>query len=92
MAKRETRCFTLESITAGLEDLRRRETLDFATRKVRVLFVHFLFGVLRGMGFALGFSTFSAVVVVALRHLMLENIPLIGGFLAELVNAILQRL
>ena len=92
MRRRDTRGDYPEDVTAALERLRLREYLEFRASKPRVLLTHLVFGVLRGMGFALGFSILSAGVVVLLRHLMVENIPLIGGFLAELIAAIQQRL
>ena len=46
----------------------------------------------RGFGFAVGFSILGAVVVVLLRYLVVENIPLIGSFLAEVIYAVQERL
>ena len=51
---------------------------------------NFLYGVLRGLGFTLGFSVLGALMLVILRKLMVENIPVIGGFLAEVRDA-MQR-
>lgn len=82
----------LDLLAAALERMRLDEYLEYVTNRRRVLLSHILFGMLRGMGFALGFSILSALVVVLLRHLVVENIPLIGGFLAEVINAIQQRL
>lgn len=82
----------LEGLTAVLERMRLDEYLEYLGDRRRVLLSHVLFGVLRGVGFALGFSVFSALAVVLLRHVVVENIPLIGGFLAELIAAIQQRL
>ena len=79
-------------LAAELERMRFEEYLQYASNKWRVIFSHILYGMLRGMGFALGFSILSALVVVVLRHIVVENIPLIGGFLAEVINAIQQRL
>ncbi len=92
--QREESCLErrLEGLASALERLRLDEYLEYVTDKRRVILSHILFGVLRGMGFALGFSILSAFVVVLLRHLVVENIPLIGGFLAEVINAIQQRL
>lgn len=82
----------LDRLAATLERMRLDEYMEYVTDRKRVIFSHLLFGMLRGMGFAIGFSILSAVVVVLMRHLVVENIPLIGGFLAEVINAIQDRL
>jgi len=82
----------LDRLAATLERMRLDEYMQYVTNRKRVIFSHLLFGMLRGMGFAIGFSILSAVVVVLMRHLVVENIPLIGGFLAEVINAIQDRL
>ena len=76
------------ALTQMLETLRYAEELEYRANRVRILLTHFVFGMLRGAGFAMGFSILSAIVIVSLRHVVLDNIPLIGGFLAEVVNEI----
>lgn len=51
---------------------------------------NFMAGLARGLGGAVGFTILGAVVAVILSRLTVENIPLIGGFLAEIVE-IVQR-
>ena len=47
---------------------------------------------LRGVGFSFGFTVLGAALIVLLRHLITENIPLIGGFIAEVIHAIEERM
>lgn len=54
----------------------------------RLLITNFLAGVMRGMGFAIGFSILGALVVVLVQHLALENLPGIGQFFAEVVRMV----
>ena len=49
-------------------------------------------GVFRGLGFTLGVSVLSALLARVLRALVVENIPLLGGFLAEVIHAIEARM
>ena len=58
----------------------------------RALFQNLLYGVCRGVGFTLGFSVLGALLAVLLRGLVVDNIPLIGGFLAEVIHAIEARM
>ena len=58
----------------------------------RALWQNLLYGVCRGIGFTLGFSVLGALLAVLLRSLVVDNIPLIGGFLAEVIHAIEARM
>ena len=49
-------------------------------------------GIFRGLGFTLGVSVLSALLARALRALVADNIPLLGGFLAEVIHAIEARM
>ena len=44
------------------------------------------------LGFAVGFSVLGALIVMLLRWLAAENIPIIGNFLAEVIHAIEERM
>jgi len=57
-----------------------------------LLATNFLAGLMRGMGFAVGFSILGAVVVVLVQRLALENLPLIGAFFAEVVRMVQVKL
>lgn len=58
----------------------------------RLLLTNFLAGVMRGMGFAIGFSILGAIVVVLVQRLALENLPGIGEFFAEVVRMVQIKL
>lgn len=45
-------------------------------------------GICRGVGFTLGVSVVSVLLARVLRAMVAENIPLLGGFLAEVIRAI----
>ena len=49
-------------------------------------------GLCRGLGFTLGFSVLGALLATLLRALVADNIPVISGFLAEVVRAIEARM
>ena len=57
-----------------------------------MLWRNLLLGACRGLGFTLGFSVLGALLAVLLRGLVVDNIPLIGGFLAEVIRAIEARM
>lgn len=82
----------IERLLATLERMRLDEYVAYVSDKRRVIARNLLAGVCRGLGFTLGFSVLSALLAVLLRGLVVENIPLIGGFLAEVIHAIEARM
>ena len=82
----------LERLAATLERLRLDEYLEYVSDRRRMILRNILYGVCRGLGFTLGFSVLGALLAVALRGLVVDNIPLIGGFLAEVIHAIEARM
>ena len=57
-----------------------------------LLWLNFLAGLMRGCGFAVGFSILGAVVVIIARKLALDNLPVIGEFFAEVVRMVQIKL
>ena len=66
--------------------------VEHVTNRRRMLLNHLLYGMLRGLGFSIGFTVLGALLVVILRHFFEENIPQISGFIAEVVHAIQERM
>jgi len=58
----------------------------------RLLITNFAAGLMRGMGFAVGFSILGAVVIMLVRRLALANLPGIGAFFAEVVRMVELKL
>ena len=66
------------------------EYVQYLQDRRRLLATNFLAGMMRGLGFAVGFSLLGALVVV--RWLALENLPGIGKFFAEVVRMVQRNL
>lgn len=75
-----------------LEQLRLAEYIAYANDRRRLIRNHFLGGLARGVGMAIGFTVLGAVLVIFLRHLAEQNLPLIGDFLAQIVTVVQRRL
>ena len=58
----------------------------------RAFLMDFLSGVVRGIGFSVGFSILGALLIYLLRNMALANLPVIGRFLAELVRIVENNL
>ena len=67
------------------------EFAGYLQDRKHLLLTNFLAGLMRGFGFALGFSILGAVIVVVQR-LALANLPVIGEFFAEVVRMVQLKL
>jgi len=82
----------MERIVASMERMNFEEYLRYVDDRRRQFRVNFMAGVARGLGAAVGFSILGAVVIAILKRLVTENIPGIGGFLADVVRMVLDRI
>lgn len=82
----------LEAYAQQLEQLHLAEYIAYAKDRRRLLRGQFLSGLARGVGMAIGFTVLGAVLVVLLRRLAEQNLPLIGDFLAQIVSIVQRRL
>ena len=82
----------LRRIELHLERLQIAEYLERQRSIRRGLLVNFGNGVMRGLGFAFGFSVLGAIAIALLRVAVLENLPGIGKFLAEVIRAAESRM
>ena len=74
------------------ERLRLAEYIQYVDNKKRMLFLQFIGGLARGLGTAVGFTVLGAIVILILRNLASRNLPVIGDFLAKLVNLVQDKM
>lgn len=82
----------LDEHIMALERLRLPDYIRFLEDKRRFYRMHLLGGIVRGFGTAIGFTILGAVLVWLLQDLAQRNLPVIGDFLAEIVNLVQRRL
>ena len=82
----------LDEHLARLEQLHLDDYLRYITDRRRILSTQFLAGLARGAGTAVGFTILGAVIVIVLQRLAEKNLPLIGDFLATIVEIVQRRL
>ncbi|MDO5378651.1 MAG: DUF5665 domain-containing protein [Clostridia bacterium] len=82
----------LERVAQRMEQMRLDAYLRYVHNWKRRLFVEFLGGIARGIGFSLGFSVLGALLIYLLRNIALANLPVIGRFLADLVRIVENNL
>ena len=84
----ETLFEKIERLSMTLERMQLDKYLAYVSDKKRMLFMAFLGGMARGVGFMFGFSTVGAIAVHILFKVILKNIPGIGEFLTEVINEV----
>lgn len=82
----------LEACVKQMERLHLAEYIAYVDDRRRLMRSQFLSGLARGVGMAIGFTVLGAVLVVLLRRLAEQNLPLIGDFLAQIVTIVQRRL
>ena len=90
MTERESEL--IARLTDTLERMHLDDYLEYVSNRRRMIFNNLLYGALRGLGFTLGFTVLGALAIVLIRHIVVENIPGIGDFLAEVIYEIEKRM
>ena len=82
----------VERLIDAAERMRLGEYVRYHSNRKARLRDAFLEGVLRGLGFMVGFSMVGALVVFILQALVHANIPVIGDYLAEVIMLVESRI
>ena len=82
----------LEHVAQRMEQMHLERYLRYVHNWRRRLLMDFLSGIVRGVGFSVGFTVLGALLLYILRNIALANLPVIGEFLAELVRIVEQKL
>jgi len=84
-----------EKVTAlaiNMEKMKLAEYVDLLEHPWRLLYINFISGLARGFGIAVGFAILGAVIILILQRLVTLNLPLIGGFIADIVAIVQAQL
>ncbi|HWQ43677.1 MAG TPA: DUF5665 domain-containing protein [Desulfosporosinus sp.] len=73
-----------------LEKMRLAEYIAYLNRPKRLLLFNFMVGLVRGLGTALGAGLLAGVAYFLLKRIVVLNLPVIGGFIAELSKYVNQ--
>lgn len=82
----------MQQLALYLEKMRITDYVEYMGNPRRVIFLNLIAGLARGFGMAIGFTILTAVAVLLLRRIVHLNLPLIGGFIAEMVKIVQARL
>jgi hypothetical protein len=79
-------------VARQLEQARFGEYVQLLHAPMQLLWRGLLAGIARGVGIAIGFTLFSAVIVYGLQQLGALNVPIIGNMIARIVKIVQVQL
>jgi len=82
----------LNELSLVLEKLKLADYLKHLNNIKRMVWINFLGGVARGLGIAIGFTLLGALVLYLLQQSFLNNLPVIGDIIADIVEIANERL
>lgn len=82
----------IERLLGTLERMQLDRYVEHISNRRRLVLDNLLYGILRGLGFSIGFTILGAILIALLRHFVENNMPQISGFIAEVIHAIEARM
>ena len=75
-----------ERLANTLEKIRLGEYISYLNHPRRMLWNNFAVGILRGLGGTLGATLVAGLFILLLKRLVVLNLPVIGGLIAEIIK------
>lgn len=79
-------------LALNMEKMKLAEYVDLLEHPWRLLYINFISGLARGFGIAVGFAILGAIIIFILQRLVTLNLPVIGGFIADIVTIVQSQL
>ena len=78
----------IDKINKSLEDSKILEISYILGNKKEIIKRNLLAGIFRGMGIGIGITIVTGLIVFILRRLIMLNIPIIGDYIADIVEIV----
>lgn len=82
----------LQALSFNMEKSQIADYILLLQRPRRLIFFNLLSGISRGIGIAIGVTVFTSTIVYVLQLIGALNIPIIGGYIADIVKHVTREL
>ena len=82
----------LDDISTNMAKMGIAEYVEMLNNPRRLFVTNFWAGLARGFGMAIGFTILAALVIYILQTIVVLNMPVIGNFIADIVNIVVNQL
>lgn len=82
----------IEKLSNNIERLKLGDYIELINRPGKVFYSNFMWGLSRGLGMAFGFTILGTLIIYILKQVVSLNLPIIGGFIANLVKIVQNNL
>ena len=80
--------YNIERLLNFLEKKRIEQLIDLLGSKKEIIKRNFLAGIFRGMGFGIGVTVVTAIIIYFLQKLVRLNLPWVGKFITDIVEIV----
>ena len=80
--------YNIERLLNFLEKKRIEQLIDLLGSKKEIIKRNFLAGIFRGMGFGIGVTVVTAIIIYFLQRLVRLNLPWVGKFINDIVKIV----
>lgn len=78
----------LNNLIQALEQSNLQELIYILGNKKQIIIRNTLAGIFRGIGIGIGVTIVTAILIIILRNLVTLNIPIIGEYIADIVEIV----
>ena len=82
----------VDELIMAMEKMKLAEYVEYLHNTRKMLAINLMAGIARGLGMAIGFTILGAVVLYLLQKIVLLNLPLIGNFIADIVEMVNEHM
>lgn len=82
----------VDELIMAMEKMKLAEYVEYLHNTRKMLAINLMAGIARGLGMAIGFTILGAVVLYLLQKIVMLNLPLIGNFIADIVEMVNEHM
>ena len=79
---------SIEKLTNMLEEMNLKELIYILGSRKEIIVRNLYAGIFRGVGIGVGVTIISAILIIILRKIVTLNIPIIGEYIADIVEIV----